>query len=160
VKPSLFLFAAAAVTLAACGGKVIVDTGTGTGAGGTGGAGGSSSTVLPSTSSGVPHTNSVVTVGVTVGPMASVTTGTGTNTCNPSLTCADVISGNGSANELCPGSAADQIFNKFEACICAGNCQVQCGANVCINQPASMPCKQCIGSPSGCNMQFTDCANN
>ena len=56
---------------------------------------------------------------------------------------------------------AEKAYSALLACICAGNCQVACAANVCINAPLTPPCKACIGDPqNGCGSPLMDCSNN
>lgn len=161
-KPFLFALGLAAVTAAACGGKVVVESSGGTGAGG---AGGTASTLT--TADGAPGQTSIATVGVsTVGvstvAATSVTTGSGMGGCDPTYTCAEAITPpSGDPGLLCDNTVHTKLYDTLVQCTCADVCQVECSGSVCIGQPASPSCAKCIQDPmSGCGNQFNACAND
>jgi hypothetical protein len=154
-KPFLFALGLVAVTVAACGGKVVVES---SGATGAGGAGGTSPTLT--TGDGAPDPQSVATVGVTVAA-TSVTTGTGTSGCDPAYTCAEAISPpDGDPSKLCEGQHA-MLYDALTQCVCVDACAIQCSANACAGQAASAPCTTCLqDTANGCGNQFNACAND
>lgn len=159
-KPFLFALGLVAVTAAACGGKVVVES---SGASGTGGAGGTSTTLT--TADGAPDpvtTVGVVTVGVSTVAATSVTTGTGTSGCDPAYNCAEAIDpGSGDPSKLCDGTFHAKLFDALVQCVCAGACQVECAGSTCIGDPPSPPCVMCLqDTVNGCGNQFQACAND
>ena len=155
-KPFLFALGLAAVTVAACGGKVVVDSGTG-------GAGGTSTTLT--TADGTPGavTNvAAVTVGVSAVAATSVTTGTGTGTCDPSNTCAMAITPpEGDPTTLCDNTLSAKLYDALVQCTCVDVCQVQCAGSVCVSGTPSSACSACLQDPAnGCGNQLADCAND
>ena len=157
-KPFLFALGLVAITVAACGGKVVVES---PGASGTGGSGGTSTTLT--TADGAPDpvtTVGVVTVGV--GPATSVTTGTGTSGCDPTYTCAEAIDpASGNASKLCDGTVHAKLYDTLVQCICVDMCQVQCAGSVCTSGSPSSTCAMCIQSTmNGCGEEFNACGND
>ncbi|MEO7329237.1 MAG: hypothetical protein ABI193_11705 [Minicystis sp.] len=135
----LALFGSASLLLA-CGGKVVVDVQ---------GAGGQGETTT-STSSVTSTSTSSVT---------SAVTSTGTSTTCTVQSCSEAL-GNGTTGQLCNPSS-EKAYAALLSCICAGQCQTSCAANVCISMPLTPPCKACIGDPQvGCGSALNDCANN
>lgn len=158
-KPFLFALGLVAVTVAACGGKVVVES---SGASGTGGAGGTSTTLT--TADGAPNpvtTVAAVTVGVSSVAATSVTTGTGTSGCDPSYTCAEAITPPaGDPGKLCDGTPGAKQYDALVQCLCADTCQVECAGSVCIGESSSSSCSACLQDPvKGCKNQFDACAN-
>lgn len=147
-KPLLFALGLVVVTVAACGGKVVVESGTG-------GAGGTSTTLT--TADGAPDP-------VTVGPSvvaASVTTGTGTG-CDPGLTCAAAITPpDGNPTKLCDNTVSAKLYDALVQCTCADVCQIQCASSVCVSGSPSSTCAECLQDPAnGCGNQLNACAND
>jgi hypothetical protein len=159
-KPFLFALGLVAITAAACGGKVVVES---SGGAGTGGAGGTSTTLT--TADGAPNpvtTVGVVTVGVAVAAATSVTTGTGTTGCDPNYTCAEAIDpASGDASKLCDGTVHAKLYDALVQCICVDTCQVECAGSVCTSGSPSSTCSACIqNTMSGCGNPFNACAND
>lgn len=160
-KPFLFALGLVAVTVAACGGKVVVES---SGASGTGGSGGTSTTLT--TADGAPDpvtTVGVVTVGSSVvAASSSVTTGTGTSVCDPSYACAQALDpGIGDPSKLCDGSVHAKLYDALVQCICVNTCQVECTGSVCTSGTPSAACSACIQSTmNGCGNQLNACAND
>jgi hypothetical protein len=156
-KPFLFALGLVAVTAAACGGKVVVESSGGTGAGG---AGGTASTFT--TGDGAPGQTSVATVGVSTVAATSVTSGSGMGGCNPSYTCAEAITPPaGDPALLCDNTVHAKIYDALVQCTCVDVCQVECSGSVCIGQQPSQSCSKCLQDPmTGCGSQFAACAND
>ena len=158
MKP--FLFALGLVAVAACGGKVVVES---SGGSGTGGSGGTSTTLT--TADGAPDpvtTVGVVTVGSSVVAASSVTTGTGTSGCDPSYTCAEAISPpDGDPTKLCDGTVHAKMYDALVQCVCVDTCQVQCAGSVCSGGSPSATCAACLqDTANGCGNQLAECAND
>jgi hypothetical protein len=158
-KPFLFALGLVAVTAAACGGKVVVESSGGTGAGG---AGGTPSTFT--TADGAPGQTSIATVGVgpSTAAATSVTTGTGTGACDPAYTCAEAITPPAAdPSKLCDNTVHAKLYDALTQCVCVDSCQIECSGSACIGQPTSPSCATCVQDPmTGCGNQFNACAND
>ncbi len=157
-KPVLFALGLVAITLAACGGKVVVES---SGASGTGGAGGTPSSFT--TADGAPDpSTSVAVVAVSAVASTSVTTGTGTTGCDPTYTCAEAITPpEGDPNKLCDNTLSGKAYFGFVQCLCVDKCAVQCAASACAGLMPAPTCVTCLQDPmAGCGIPFADCANN
>jgi len=155
--PFLFALGLVAVTAAACGGRVVVES---SGATGTGGAGGTPSSFT--TADGAPGQTSIATVGVSTVAATSVTTGTGMGGCDPAYTCAEAISPpSGDPGLLCDNTVHAKLYDALTQCVCADVCQVECSGSVCIGQQPGPSCSKCVqDSMSGCGNQFAACSND
>ena len=158
-KPFLFALGLVAVAVAACGGKVVVES---SGASGTGGSGGTSTTLT--TGDGAPDTSAVgvTSVAVAVAVAASVTTGTGTSACDPTYTCAEAITPPaGDPTKLCDNTLGAKLYDALVQCTCVDTCQIECAGSVCVSSTASATCAACLQDPvNGCGDQFNACAND
>ena len=155
-KPFLFALGLVAVTVAACGGKVVVESGTG-------GAGGTSTSLTTADGAPDPVTNvAAVTVGASAVAAASVTTGTGTTTCDPSNTCAAAITPpDGDPTKLCDNTLSAKLYDALVQCTCVDVCQVQCASSVCISGSPGPTCAECLQDPvNGCGNQLASCTND
>ena len=143
-----FLIALGLVTVAACGGKVVVDAPSASAAGG---AGGTSTTLT--TADGAPNTSAFVAV--------SVTTGSG-KPCDPTYTCVAAITPPDiDTSKLCEGSVSAALYDALIQCACVDVCAIQCGGNACLGEDGSPSCTACVSDPvMGCSAQFTACAND
>lgn len=148
-KPILFALGLVAITIAACGGKVVVES---SGASGTGGAGGTPSSFT--TADGAPDPSTNVAVGAT-------SVGTGTGACDPTYTCAEAITPpEGDPAHLCEGPSA-MLYDAFAQCVCVDSCAVECGANTCAGLATTATCQACLADAvNGCGNQFSACAND
>lgn len=148
---------AAVVLIAACGGKVVVEsTGATSGdstTGGNGGAGGVSSASAPD------GPFSAVAVGVTsAGQVGStgITTGSGMS-CLPCAKAAMDPAVN--TGDICPDAVP--LYKDLFGCMCAGACATQCSANICIGQAMSGQCSACVANVGdGCGFQLDNCLSD
>jgi hypothetical protein len=164
-KPFPIALGLVAVTVAACGGKVVVES---SGASGTGGAGGTTTTFT--TGDGAPNTTANVAVSVSVAAVTSVTsvaaatsvtTGTGSD-CDPTYTCAQAIApDNGDPTKLCENTLAGKIYYGLVQCVCVDTCAVQCAESACAGFKPGPTCMICLqDTANGCGMHLADCTNN
>lgn len=158
-KPLFIAIGLVAVTAAACGGKVVVES---SGATGTGGAGGTPS--MLTTGDGAPGQTSIATVGVGPSTVAatSVTSGSGMGGCNPAYTCAEAITPPaGDPVLLCDNTVHAKLYDALVQCTCVDSCKIECSGSACVGQQASASCVTCLQDPmTGCGNQFAACAND
>ena len=136
-----------AASLAACGGKVVLDSGSTitSGAGGTGGAGGQ-------TGQGGVTENTDVGTSVSV-----VSSSDGVPACNP---CGAVLKG-AAPDTLC-GPTSGGLFMNLVSCLCGGDCAMDCQVTCQIGGMISTQCEMCAvnSAGGGCFMQVQACEND
>jgi hypothetical protein len=159
-KPILLALGLVAVTIAACGGKVVVES---SGAAGTGGAGGTPSSFTTADGAPDPSTN-VAVVGVSAVASTSATTGTGTSDCDPTYTCAEAITTpEGDPTKFCDNTLSYKVYYGLMQCLCVDKykCAVQCAASACAGLMPGPTCMLCLqDTVNGCGASFADCSNN
>ena len=109
---------------------------------------------------GVPECANLETPATT----SSTSTGSSTSSGGPCATCFEVITGNGSVQELCtddgPPTSYDNYF-ALVACACDGACLNDCGDNLCATGSIGGTCQTCLlDSEAGCGVQASACAGN
>jgi hypothetical protein len=71
--------------------------------------------------------------------------------------CAEYITNGGT---ICDGQSLN-LYDALVNCTCAGKCLAQCTDNVCVGQPATNNCQNCvIDSANGCGNEFGECSND
>ena len=65
-----------------------------------------------------------------------------------------------STGVICPGS--NQIYDELLNCLCNGPCAKQCEADAYCSPDGTAvgDCDTCMQANTGCNLEFTDCAND
>ena len=138
------LTTALAAWLVACGGDVVVDQdqqggGASSSSSGTGGAPAgptsSSSSVGQGGTGNTGNTDDTTSVGA--GP-SQASSSSGPTECT---SCGELISGEGSQEDLCPGS--EELLAELGTCICAEFCAMQCASSVCSGMRG--PTDDCLG---------------
>jgi hypothetical protein len=140
MRPWFWMSSMCAASLAACGGKVVLDSASTitSGAGGTGGTGGF--TFSSDEASGT----------------SVVSSGDGVPACNP---CGAVL--NGAAPDTLCGSTSGGLFMNLVSCLCAGDCAMDCQVTCEVGGMVSTQCEMCAVSPAGgCSMQVQACLDD
>lgn len=83
------------------------------------------------------------------------TTDTATTSSLACTSCAGLLAGD--APRACEGTSED-LANALISCACSGNCDAQCGDNLCTGYPPSDECNQCISDEfTGCRREYMEC---
>jgi hypothetical protein len=140
------------LSLAACGGKVVVD-GFPSGTGGQGGQSGTTTAFSASAATGSFTTGSFSTAAGSSSTKASSGGGC--------ASCFEVLTGSATLSEICDDEAV-VLFKELFDCACSSICKKACSDSFCMSfTSTNATCGKCLGDASnGCGFELQNCANN
>ncbi len=127
MRPWFWMSWITAASIAACGGKVVLDTTAATstsGSGGQTGVGGAGTTTFGPESSSV-FSSSVFGTDETATSTSFVSSGDGVPACSP---CGAILLDGAPVSSLCPGQSSGLAFMNLVSCLCSSVCSMPCNA--------------------------------